>query len=770
VDGPVVPLQALAEGLLRSLGTDVYRLKTTPYPRYVLELRINPSLMAICNYDDYVRDWTTASEFILPYDTLRQTPISNVLTVGDLLDAHKAIEILSAIHAAMLRATMGAYEQAAVNSILPVFEREQLLEMLRWAAPKLSTATLEATIDVLCWSGEDAFLDLQYRPIVRTGNAYLLLPRVAAHSALARNALTSERQRIPDAGPMFARIVAQELGSTFPRVARERPLRTAGRDVGDVDVAILLDRRLYLFECKYSLLGANTHEFSDTFDDVQRGSGQLHTAMAFMSNVSDLSSLLRSWFPGASDAELIVEHVRPCILTSTRVLSGMICDGIPVRDRFSLRKFVASGEIEVTGLIDGAVRGLRAKLWQGDSCRGADLDDYLSPSGRLATRGCADADGPSTARSRSSHPSIIKIRVASRRGSIVTVQRFIGPAPGGLGHGLRGGGERRAARAHDTWIGGVARRGIRYDLPIRSCRNRRHPTASPRLASASPRVRLAKPVLPIAVVLLTLDRRRFQPPCRAPDPLAPPALARLAAVAALAESVACGARVERLTAGSAHRKAKRLLDSFMLVHASVPRTRGAHGLTPRPRSGTVRGVQSRVRVWAEGPGLPPRAFTLCASISSRLLRQDVRRHERSSLPIRPAREGTNLSVMLNERSASYAPTRPESGGSSRRSTIVHCSNPSRSIMVQSQWCRSPVRMPPSHRATSESIRSSRSIPAQPMKRSNSSSVRIERSFLISCVRGQRTAVTGLRSIWSSSSAERKSRCMTPRTLTIVSAR
>jgi hypothetical protein len=46
-----------------------------------------------------------------------------------------------------------------------------------------------------------------------------------------------------------------------------------------------------------------------------------------------------------------------------------------------------------------------------------------------------------------------------------------------------------------------------------------------------------------------------------------PALARLAAVAALAESVACGARVERLTAGPAQREAKRLVDSLMLVHA-----------------------------------------------------------------------------------------------------------------------------------------------------------------------------------------------------------
>ncbi len=121
---------------------------------------------------------------------------------------------------------------------------------------------------------------------------------------------------------------------------------------------------------------------------------------------------------------------------------------------------------------------------------------------------------------------------------------------------------------------------------------------------------LAKPVLPVAVVLPTLHRRRFQPPRRATDPRAPYPLARLAAVAALAEPIAPGARVEPLAAGPTARKTKRLLDSLMLVHASIPRTRDAHGLTRRLLSGTVRGVQSRVRVWAEGSGLPPWAFTL----------------------------------------------------------------------------------------------------------------------------------------------------------------
>ena len=94
------------------------------------------------------------------------------------------------------------------------------------------------------------------------------------------------------------------------------------------------------------------------------------------------------------------------------------------------------------------------------------------------------------------------------------------------------------------------------------------------------------------------------------NPRAPYPLARLAAVAALAEPIAPGARVEPLAAGPTARKTKRLLDSLMLVHASIPRTRDAHGLTRRLLSGTVRGVQSRVRVWAEGSGLPPWAFTL----------------------------------------------------------------------------------------------------------------------------------------------------------------
>ena len=152
-----------------------------------------------------------------------------------------------------------------------------------------------------------------------------------------------------------------------------------------MDVALLLDRRLYLFECKYSILGANTHEFADIFLDVEHAREQLRAALDFLNGHQDLRALLRSWFPAASDADLVVEHVRPCILTSGRLLSGMTYEGVPVRDWFSFRSFVESGTIEVTGLVDRAVRGLRAKLWQGATCRGADLDDYLRSSGRVAT-------------------------------------------------------------------------------------------------------------------------------------------------------------------------------------------------------------------------------------------------------------------------------------------------------------------------------------------------------------------------------------------------
>jgi hypothetical protein len=210
LESPAVPLRVFAEVLIRKLGADLYHLEELPRPRYVLTIPLMPHLISGMNYDDYVREYATAADFILPYGALRQTRITDDLTLGGLMDAHRAIRFLAAVHTAMLRATFGAYQEAALNSMLPSFPRSQMIDLLRWAAPDVSDATLEAAIDTLCWSEHDTFLDLQYRPIVRMGNIYVLLPRVATHSALERNTLTSLHLRIPGAGPMFAQIVARE--------------------------------------------------------------------------------------------------------------------------------------------------------------------------------------------------------------------------------------------------------------------------------------------------------------------------------------------------------------------------------------------------------------------------------------------------------------------------------------------------------------------------------------------------------------------------------
>jgi hypothetical protein len=384
LESPAVPLRVLAEVLTQKLGADLYHLEELPCPRYVLTIPMMPHLISGVNYDDYVRTHATAGDFILPHGALRQTRITPDLTLGGLMDAHRAIQFMAAVHTAVLRRAFGSYQEAALNTMLPTFPRSQMIDLLRWAAPDVRDTTLQAAIDTLCWSEHNTFLDLQYRPIVRAGDTYVLLPRVAARSALERNTLTSLHLRIPDAGPMFTQIVARELKEHFPHVAHERRLRGPKQQVGDVDVALLLDRRLYLFECKYSVLGANTHEFADIFLYIEQAREQLRTALDFLNGHRDLRALLRSWFPAASDADLMVEHVQPCILTSTRLLSGMTYDGVPVRDWFSFRRFVERGDVEVTGLVDGAVHGLRAKLWQGTTCRGADLDDYLSSSGRAA--------------------------------------------------------------------------------------------------------------------------------------------------------------------------------------------------------------------------------------------------------------------------------------------------------------------------------------------------------------------------------------------------
>jgi len=379
-----VSMRALAEVLIKRLGKDIYHLETEPFPRYVLTVPLMPFLADGRHYDDYAQSWATASDFILPYTSLLQIPVAKELTLGELMNVHRAIRIFAALQTSMLRVTFGAYHEAALNSVLPVFTRERLTDMFRWTAPTLSAAGLDAAIDALCWSAQDGFLDLQYRPLLRAEQTYLLLPRVAASSSIARNTLTGVQRRVADAGTKFSNIVGEELKQRFAHVAVERPLRAGRRDVGDVDVTVLLDHRLYLFECKYSVLGANPHEFAELFEAVQHAGDQLRKTLGFLAEHPNPRGLLRSWFPNATEDELAVEHFRPCTLTATRVLSGMTSEEFPVRSWFSLRRLVHSGDIDVTGLVDGAVRGLRAKLWHGDSCGGVDLDDFLRPDGRSA--------------------------------------------------------------------------------------------------------------------------------------------------------------------------------------------------------------------------------------------------------------------------------------------------------------------------------------------------------------------------------------------------
>ena len=88
-------------------------------------------------------------------------------------------------------------------------------------------------------------------------------------------------------------------------------------------------------------------------------------------------------------------------------------------------------------------------------------------------------------------------------------------------------------------------------------------------------------------------------------------------------------------------------------------------------------------------------------------------------------------------------------------------------MVQSQACRSPVRMPPSQRATTETMRSSRSTDSHARNCAVSSSVKIARSFFTSRIGGTFTRATGFDSMISSRQASPNMRFMAARTWTTV---
>jgi hypothetical protein len=145
----------------------------------------------------------------------------------------------------------------------------------------------------------------------------------------------------------------------------------------DIDIVAPGADAVYLFECKHSITPTGAHQLRDPWRDIQKAVSQLRTAMDILK--MRLADYLAGWFPGTDRSVASRLVLKPCVLCSHRVFSGISIQGIPVRDHASLAQTCGDATVRLGFSEDGRqVKLKRYRLRRSADPTVADLDNYLS--------------------------------------------------------------------------------------------------------------------------------------------------------------------------------------------------------------------------------------------------------------------------------------------------------------------------------------------------------------------------------------------------------
>jgi hypothetical protein len=241
------------------------------------------------------------------------------------------------------------------------------------------------------------YLDLQYRPALRIAQTFnpqegrltkpeiVFLPAILVTSNVARNLQAGNKLRFELNAEAFVDLVARTFKSVFAKVETSVPVKglkgsEAKPEATDIDLVVLEDKTLYLFECKHSLPPTGPHEIRDVWEDIEKGTNQLAIAMRILSDPIRRQSYLAGWFPGTKPQDTANLKLVPCVLCSDRIFSGLEHRGFPIRDFSSLQLMFQGGIVGMGGPVsEDEVVMMQYRLIRQKEMSGSDLADYCSP-------------------------------------------------------------------------------------------------------------------------------------------------------------------------------------------------------------------------------------------------------------------------------------------------------------------------------------------------------------------------------------------------------
>jgi hypothetical protein len=361
-------LKDVGQHMHEALHEHIVKFMPAPLPRYTLQAPIVPPFTEPLATDKfyaeeammleyYSREWGVSPDDLLVFE------IEEGLTVQDLMKAQRVFNILRWVMISHLAPRLETERANIANSLVPVFTDENLKIILNIVAE----GKAERLINFLARSREsDGVYDILYQPILMSGEQYIIPCNILANANFFRNSLQLSRKRFfPDGqNDPLVHGVYSAMERQTKEVASNRAYSWKGY-VGELDVVALIDDKLFVVECKNSILPCNPHEARTSYDYIVEASSQLDRFSEAFHTEGFVKYLEKTLGWKIGKPKLITS-----IVMSNRMFSGYRINQHAVRGALEFINFIE------TGLV--TMGDEKLCLWSGEKFSAYDLDRYLT--------------------------------------------------------------------------------------------------------------------------------------------------------------------------------------------------------------------------------------------------------------------------------------------------------------------------------------------------------------------------------------------------------
>lgn len=271
-------------------------------------------------------------------------------------------------------------EKILRRSVLPTLGKKEQVELIQYVT-KLSAEHCEKLIDELTLDLDDtdSIVDLQYKPIVKSQNQYLILPTVLAYSKLVRSLAKQNNVHLS-----ITREKKDQMIEKLSLVFKEKGFLVLqdfeyGKD--EVDLVLLKNNVLFIFECKNPYYPTDSYELANTFGHIETGFAQLRKIKGILGNNSRFKNFIqKTQYPiNANNIDIFYG-----LINANRALTGYSDGEFSVFHAAELINFVESGTISLSGN--------QYFCWENDEFDTRDLIKYLQ--GQIVSRDFIDTGEP----------------------------------------------------------------------------------------------------------------------------------------------------------------------------------------------------------------------------------------------------------------------------------------------------------------------------------------------------------------------------------------